>query len=62
SQPQIYETTLTVQIEEPDVPEALEIDEDGIPITPESSDMDDGEETFLDLLWRFVKGMLGLGS
>ncbi|MCP5095467.1 MAG: hypothetical protein GY943_07940 [Chloroflexi bacterium] len=62
SQPQIYETTLTVQIEEPDVPEALEIGADGTPVTPESSDEDNGEETFIDLLWRFVKGMLGLGS
>ncbi len=62
SQPQIYETTLTVQIEEPMAPESLEIGADGVPITPDSTEVDDGEETFLDLLWRFVKGMLGLGS
>jgi len=58
NQPQIYEETLTVAVEAPFVPEELEAGAAG----EAAQSTDDGEESFMDLVWRFVKGMLGLGS
>ena len=60
NQPQIFEDTLTVQV---DAPEAT--DENGVAgedaVVGETA-VSTEEETFLQLLWRFVRGLLGLGS
>lgn len=55
NQPQMFEQTLTVFVEEPVVPE--DVPSDGA-VPPE----EEVEESFLDTVWRFVRGMLGLGS
>lgn len=57
NQPQIYMETLTVQVEEPFQPIDAPGSEESL-ATAEAG----AEETFLDSLWRFVRGMLGLGS
>lgn len=56
NQPQQYETTLTVMVEEPtprpDAPVETAVD----------ATADSESEGFLALLWRFIRGILGLGS
>ena len=61
NQPQIFEQTLTVQVEAPDEPP--EFGEDGRVIVVDGETADSPEdESFGQLLWRFIRGMLGLGS
>lgn len=55
NQPQIYEETLTVQVAEP-VDAGEEVGETAV------ADETTENGGFLDLLWRFIRGMLGLGS
>ncbi|MBK8902602.1 MAG: IPT/TIG domain-containing protein [Anaerolineaceae bacterium] len=60
NQPQIFEDTLTIQVEGPDEPDEAGLEgaegvEGETAVSPE-------EETFTQLLWRFIRGLLGLGS
>ena len=61
NQAQRFEQTLTVQVEAPDEAEAA-LDENGEVVVDGETAVPDGEETFGQLLWRFIRGMLGLGS
>ena len=59
NQPQIFEQTLTVQVAESDSPGGAGVGEVGM--AGETADSAT-EETFGQLLWRFIRGLLGLGS
>lgn len=59
NQAQTFEQTLTVQVE---TPEDAPAGEDGAPGEANGGEEPEEEEGFLDLLWRFIRGMLGLGS
>jgi len=50
--PQVVTATLVVEVEEPAI-EGPAAQQEG---------QEEQQETFLDLVWRFVRGMLGLGS
>ncbi len=54
NQAQTYEEVLTVSVPEPEVVEN-DVGETAV-------DEADEEETFLDKVWRFIKGLFGLGS
>jgi hypothetical protein len=56
------EQTLTLQVDEMPVMETppIEIGPDGKPV--ENFPVDTGSETFWQKVWRFIKGLLGLGS
>ena len=57
NQPQTFVQTLTVNVEEPFVP-----DEETAVSPSDASEETPEDEGFLGTLWRFVRGMLGLGS
>ena len=61
NQAQSFEQTLTVQVEAPDEGEPV-LGEDGEGVVDGETAVSDSEESFGQLLWRFIRGMLGLGS
>jgi len=61
NQAQSFVQTLTVQVEDPDEGEPV-LGEDGEIVLDGETAVPDGEESFGQLLWRFVRGLLGLGS
>jgi hypothetical protein len=62
NQPQLFEETLTVQVEGPDEPGEAGLEgEDGL-VVDGGTAVPPEEESFGQLLWRFIRGMLGLGS
>jgi hypothetical protein len=62
NQPQLFEETLTVQVEGPDEPGEAGLEgEDGLVVDGETA-VPPEEESFGQLLWRFIRGLLGLGS
>lgn len=61
NQPQIFEDTLTIQVEGLDEPPELTEDGEVVEIDGETA-VPPEEESFGQLLWRFIRGLLGLGS
>ncbi|WP_420642019.1 IPT/TIG domain-containing protein [Candidatus Leptofilum sp.] len=62
NQPQIFEQTLTVPVDAPDEPPQFTEDGEVIVVDGDTAVPSDEDESFGQLLWRFIRGMLGLGS